>query len=111
VSPTSTTTYTLTAKNAAGQIQANATVTVGVLRILTFTSDPVTSLGAGNPVTLSWTTQGATSVYLTGNGMPSGPQSANGSFVVSPVTNSTYTLTAYGPGGQSVSAVISVFVR
>ena len=28
-----------------------------------------------------------------------------------PTTNETYTLTAYGPGGQNVSVSISVFVR
>ena len=42
-----------------------------------------------------------------------GPQNlpANGNFTVHPITNSTYTLTAYGPGGQTVSVTISVFVR
>jgi len=40
VSPTTTTTYTLTATNATGQIQANVTVTVGQVRILSFTADP-----------------------------------------------------------------------
>ncbi|MBS1859553.1 MAG: OmpA family protein [Acidobacteria bacterium] len=111
VSPTQTTTYTLTATNATGQIQANATVNVGQVRILSFTADPVTSTAAGNPVTLAWTTSNATSVVLIGSEL--GPQtlSVNGSFVVSPITNSTYTLTAYGPGGQTVSTTISVFVR
>jgi hypothetical protein len=111
VSPTSTTTYNLTARNSAGQIQASATVTVGSPRILSFTSDPVTSTAAGNPVTLIWTTQGATSVVMTGNFLPGGTLAVNGSVVVRPTTNSTYTLTAYGPGGQQVSAVLSVFVR
>ena len=36
---------------------------------------------------------------------------ANGSITVTPITNSVYTLTAYGPGGQTVSVSISVFVR
>jgi len=31
--------------------------------------------------------------------------------VVRPITNSIYTLTAYGPGGSTVSVTISVFVR
>jgi len=35
----------------------------------------------------------------------------NDSKTVNPITNSVYTLTAYGPGGQTVSATISVFVR
>ena len=111
VSPTQTTTYTLTATNASGQIQANATVNVGAVRITSFTSDPLTSLAAGAPVTLSWTTQNASSVVSVGNDL--GPQTLNpnGSLVVKPITNTTYTLTAYGPGGQTVSVTISVFVR
>jgi hypothetical protein len=111
VSPNQTTTYTLTATNASGQIQANATVNVGAVRITSFTSDPLTSLAAGAPVTLSWTTQNASSVVLIGNDL--GPQTLdpNGSLVVKPITNTTYTLTAYGPGGQTVSVTISVFVR
>jgi hypothetical protein len=111
VSPTTTTTYTLTAINATGQIQANVTVTVGQVRILSFTADPVTSTAAGNPVVLSWTTSNAASIVLVGAEL--GPQTLdpNGSLTVHPITNSTYTLTAYGPGGQTVSVTISVFVR
>jgi hypothetical protein len=111
VSPTSTTTYTLTARNAAGQIQANATVTVGLIKILTFTSDPLTSLAAGAPVVLSWTTLGAISVTITGNDVSTISQPPNGSMTIHPITNSTYTLTAFGPGGQQTVAVIAVFVR
>jgi hypothetical protein len=111
VSPTQTTTYTLTAVNASGQIQANATVTVGQVQILSFTANPPTSMAAGAPVTLSWTTTNATSVILTGADIPPQTLPVNGSLVVNPITNSTYTLTAYGPGGQTVSSTISVFVR
>jgi hypothetical protein len=111
VSPTATTTYTLTATNSSGQIQANATVNVGTVKITSFTANPVTSTAAGAPVTLSWSTENATSVVLIGSEI--GPQTlpANGTFVINPITNSTYTLTAYGNGGQTVSATISVFVR
>jgi len=111
VSPSATTTYTLTATNAAGQIQANATINVGAVQILSFTANPVTSTYAGQPVTLSWTTQNATSVILIGADVGPMTLSANGSTTVAPITNSTYTLTAYGPGGQTVSDTISVFVR
>jgi hypothetical protein len=111
VKPTQTTTYTLTATNGSGQIQANVTVNVGQVRITSFTSDPLTSLAAGAPVTLKWTTENASSVVIVGNEL--GPQTlpANGSLVVKPITNTTYTLTAYAPGGQTVSVTISVFVR
>ena len=111
VSPSQSTTYTVTARNAGGTITATATVQVGQVRILSFTSDPVYSIRAGDPVTIKWTTDGATSVTLTGNFVPAGNLDVNGSVVVNPTTNSTYTLTAYGPNGTSVSAVLYVFVR
>ena len=111
VSPTQTTTYTLTATNATGTIQANATVTVGLVQILSFTASPVTSTSAGNPVTLTWATNNATQVVLIGSELPQQTLPVNGSLIVAPITNSTYTLTAYGSGGQSVSVTISVFVR
>jgi hypothetical protein len=111
VSPTITTTYTLTATNAAGQIQGNVTVNVGLVQILSFTANPVTSTAAGNPVVLSWQTANATSVILIGADVPVTTVPVNGTFTVNPITNQTYTLTAYGPGGQTVSTTISVFVR
>ena len=110
VSPAQTTTYTLTAVNASGQIQANTTVTVGQVQILSFNANPATSI-FGEPVTLSWTTVNATSVILVGADIPPQTLPVNGSLVVHPITNSTYTLTAYGAGGQTVSVTISEFVR
>jgi len=113
VNPTATTTYTLTANNAAGtaSVTATAVLTVGQVRILSFTHTPEFSKSAGDPVVLSWTTSGATSVIITGNEFPGGTLPVNGSVTVRPNTNVDYTLTAYGPGGQSVSVVIHVFVR
>jgi hypothetical protein len=111
VSPSATTTYTLTATNATGQIQANATVNVGSVKITSFTANPVTSGAAGAPIVLSWTTENATSVVLIGSEIPAQTLPSSGSLTVNPITNSVYTLTAYGPGGQTVSGTISVFVR
>jgi hypothetical protein len=110
VTPAATTTYVLTATNAVGPIQAVVTVSVGAVQILTFSANPAYSPASGAPVVLSWTTQNATSVTITGTGVPAGAQSVNGSVTVNPTTNSDYTLTAYGPGGP-VSSVIHVFVR
>jgi len=81
------------------------------VRVISFTSDPVTSTAAGAPVTLSWQTQNATSVVIVSNELPPQTLAANGSIVVHPITNTNYTLTAYGPGGQTVSVTILVFVR
>jgi hypothetical protein len=110
VTPSATTTYVLTATNSVGPTQAVVTVSVGAVQILTFSASPAYSPASGAPVTLSWTTQNATSVILTGTGVPGGSQPVNGSATVNPTTNSDYTLTAYGPGGP-VSSVIHVFVR
>jgi hypothetical protein len=113
VTPSATTTYTLTANNGAGtaSVTATAALTVGGVRILRFTSSPEFSTSAGNPVVLTWETSGATSVIITGNEFPGGTLPVSGSVTVRPNTNVDYTLTAYGPGGQSVSVVIHVFVR
>jgi hypothetical protein len=114
VSPTQTTTYILSASSADGKtVTAPVTVTVGsggAVKITSFTSNPQTT-NSGDPSVLSWTTENATQVVLIGGEL--GPQTmpVNGSFTVHPTTNSTYTLTAYGPGGQTVSVTISVFVR
>jgi hypothetical protein len=111
VTPQSTTTYTLTATNSSGQIQANVTVTVGATQILSFTADPPFSLAAGTPVTLSWQTSNATSVVIVGQGVPPQTLPANGTLVVRPEVTTAFTLTAYGPSGQTVSVTISVVVR
>ena len=117
VSPTTTTTYTLTATGADGTTTVTAAVTVtvsaaapGAVQILTFSASPDSSPAAGAPVVLSWTTQNASYVVITGTGVPGGSLPANGSVTVNPTTNSNYTLTAYGASG-SVSSVIQVFVR
>jgi uncharacterized cupredoxin-like copper-binding protein len=113
VSPQTTTTYTLTATNATGQIQASVTVNVGSTQILQFSANPEFSSSQGAPVVLTWQTTNATSVSLVGGDMQSSPSNlpVNGSFTVNPNDNATYTLIAYGPGGATVSAVIAVYVR
>ena len=111
VSPSVTTTYTLTATNATGQIQANATLNVGAVRITSFTANPAFITSLGSPSVLSWTTQNATSVVLVGSQLPAQTLPVNGSLTVIPPSDTVYTLTAYGPGGQTVSSTISVFVR
>jgi hypothetical protein len=113
VSPQTTTTYTLSATNASGSIQASVTVNVGSTQILQFSASPEFSTAPGNPVVLTWQTSNATSVQLVGGDMQSSPPNlpVNGSFTVNPGDNATYTLIAYGPGGAAVTAVISVYVR
>ena len=106
VTPAATTTYTLTARNASGDVTAEATVTVfPATKIISFTANPATSPRPGAPVTLSWTTEGATEVFLDGVG----PVNLNGTQVVTPQSDTTYTIRAFGRRGQ-ISARIEVKV-
>jgi sugar lactone lactonase YvrE len=97
VSPTVTTTYTLTAYNPAGAtVTAQTTVTVVLApTIASFTATPPT-IGSGQSSTLSWVVIGATSLSLN-NGI--GPVSGS-SIVVSPSETTTYILTATNTQGS-----------
>jgi hypothetical protein len=108
VTPASTTTYTLTATNAAGSVPCSVTVTVMeqivAPRIVSFAANPMT-ITAGQSSTLSWNVENADSVEISGIGTVA----AQGSQAVSPGANSTYTLTARNRGGSSqATATITV---
>ena len=99
VSPTQTTTYTLTASNAQGQVTSVQTVTVGTggqngVQIVNFQGNPLT-INAGQSSTLTWTTTNADTVTI----------SPNGSTSVSPAQTTTYTLTASNKNGQASASV------
>jgi len=102
VTPTTTTTYTLTATNAAGPV--NCTVTVQVTerieapRIVGFAANPMT-ITAGQSTTLTWNVDGADTVEISGIGTVAN----QGTQSVSPTTNTVYTLTARNRGGTSQS--------
>ena len=104
--PSASTTYTLTASNAAGSVSAAATVYVSGQKptITAFTTSP-TTLTAGQTCTLSWAVNGATSLSLDqGIGAVSGT-----SLTVRPAATTTYALTATNPAG-SVTALTTVTV-
>lgn len=107
VSPTTTTTYVLTAKNDTSQESATATVTVmnPQVQILTCTATPM-NIMQGESATIIYATVNATSVTVN-NGV--GSVSPNGSFVVSPTATTTYTITASNTGGTT-SCNVSVQV-
>lgn len=100
VSPSQSTTYTLTAMGPGGQATAQVSVTVtqvGAPTINDFSAMPQ-QIASGAQATLSWNVTGATSVTID-NGV--GNQAATGSANVSPAQTTTYTLTAVGAGGQT----------
>jgi hypothetical protein len=108
VTPTETTTYTLTANNVRGPV--TCTVTVQVMerieapRIVTFAANPMT-ITAGQSSTLTWNVENADSVSINGIGTVA----SQGSQQVSPAANTTYTLTATNRGGTSqATATITV---
>ena len=103
VSPTATTTYMLTATNAAGSTTSTLTVTVTAEdkpTISSFTASP-TSITSGSSSTLSWATAGATSIAITPGTFTS--TSASGATSVSPTATTTYTLTATNAAGSATS--------
>lgn len=109
VSPTSTTTYTLTAVNTAGQVTNTTTLVVtggfDPPTINSFTATP-SSISAGNSSTLQWNVTNANTVTIDqsiGDVMPSGSRS------VQPVANTTYTLVATnGFGTRSATVTVTV---
>ncbi len=107
VQPATTTTYTLTATNDAGAITAVTTVTVFPKpKVLSFTANP-SRITIGQPVTFTWSTSDADSVFISGS---IGNRIPNGSLTnAGPQSTTTYTLTAIGKGGQA-SANVTVEV-
>ena len=102
VTPPQTTTYTLTATNKQGTVTATATVNVGPgARIISFTANPPVSPAPGQNVLLTCTTENATSVTIAG----AGPLAANGSVVVNPKVDTTYTCTAVGTRSQDTKTL------
>ncbi len=111
VSPTETTTYTITATNQYGSTSATAVVQVGgsggggLPRIIRFAASPM-DIMATQSTTLDWLVENATSVTIS----TLGTVDLEGNRAVSPNANTVYTLTATNAAGQ-VSSTIGINVR
>lgn len=107
VSPTATTTYTLTARNGAGTDQATLTVVVDTPgpRVIRFQANPASVL-RGQTSTLSWQVNDAESVQIVGVGTFQG---GTGTTTVQPNESTPYTLIATSRIGQT-TAVATVTV-
>ncbi len=109
VSPQTTTTYRLTARNGVSEENATATVVVQLpaTTIAGCTATP-TNINAGEAATINFSTTNATSVTVT----PTVPGVGNtGSFVVNPTATTSYTITAMGAGSQTVACTVTVSVN
>ena len=106
VNPTSTTTYTLTVTNAAGDTTTDTlTVTVGATPGITkFRANPA-AITAGQGTLLSFTFTG-TGVVTPGNI----PVTSGDQLAVTPASTTTYTLTATNAAGSTTTATATVTV-
>lgn len=111
VSPAADETYTLTARSPLGQ-EVTAQVTVSVnraARVLSFTATP-SSVDYGDSASLQWLVDRATGVELrSGATVLHTSTDLMGTFTVSPLVTTSYTLVAQGPDGDG-SAVATVTV-
>jgi hypothetical protein len=103
VTPAQTVTYTLTATNKQGSVTATVTVNVTQpAKIVSFTANPPVSPAPGSNVVLTCTATNATSVTIAG----AGPLAFNGTVVVNPQVDTTYTCTAVGVGSQDTRSLL-----
>jgi hypothetical protein len=106
VSPSETTTYTITATGLGGSTTASISVSVIQPPSVTFNATP-TNIASDESSTLSWTITDADSVTID-NGIGAVPLS--GSVTVSPSLHTTYTITAVGPGG-TITSTVTVLIK
>lgn len=108
VTPTETTTYRLTARNATSEAVETVTVNVErpLPRIISFQATPAT-INRGQGSTLAWQTADADTITIAGIGNVS----PSGTSPVSPTDTTTYTITATNAfGSTSATAVVQVGV-
>lgn len=102
VSPAVTTTYKLTAKNRTSEVSETVTVTVQRpdVRIVFFSATPA-NVTAGQSTTLTWQTENADTVEISGIGAVA----KSGNTVVMPTTQTTYVMTARNSFGSTTAQV------
>ena len=101
--PSTTGTFTLTASNDLGSVNASLDVTGPAPRIILFHVDP-DEFGPGDPISLEYVVEGADSVWLD----PGGPlESSSGTFeLVSPAAPTVYTLHASNQSGHNELSIV-----
>jgi|GEM_PF-3072145 len=105
ISPTQSTTYTLTATGTGGTTTRQVTVAVGSTPTVTLTATP-TTINVGGTSKLTWASTNAVTASID-HGIGTVP--ANGTINVSPSTTTTYIITVSGPSGQgSAQATVTV---
>ena len=108
VSPIETTTYTFTVRWANGNRQISRTVTVYVPPDITVSLDSNPIL-LGESTTLRWSTTGDASTMTITPGI--GATNLSGAQAVTPTQDTTYTLTATGPGGTDTQQITLTVIQ
>jgi hypothetical protein len=105
IAPTETTTYLITATNAFGQ-EATASVTIAVAPAIILSAYPEI-IQSGDSATLSWSVLNADtcSIQPAVNGITE-LDPVSGTIDVTPLENTTYEITATGPGGTTRASVM-----
>ncbi|HWV38597.1 MAG TPA: lamin tail domain-containing protein [Vulgatibacter sp.] len=105
------TSFTLTARNAAGFVSETADVrAVPMPEVISVSTWP-DYVGAGEEVELTWATADATNVVIEANGMPiAGPHPASGSAQILVDVSTTFEVKAYNDALDFDSAIASVSV-
>ncbi|ALV27610.1 MAG: hypothetical protein C0457_04545 [Polymorphum sp.] len=112
VTPTMTTTYTLTAFNDTQGTRTSLPLTIDVLPVRftqQLSASPSTGIHYGDPVSLSWATSSATACTISPpvNGSSTVPLSASG-LIINPAATVQYTVTAQGQNGPVQSSLTIV---
>ena len=104
MTPSSTTTYILTAEGPGGKVAKSVTIYVidpSAVPAATISVDPA-AIVSGKTATLKWEAIDADTVNID-NGI--GSVAPGGAIVISPASTTTYTLNASGPGGDTTASV------
>ena len=101
VTPSVTTTYTLSCSGPGGTATSSVTVVVQVPAPTVALSANPTSIQVGASSTLIWSSTNATSCTPLGPWSNEGAKLTNGSELVSPPQSATYLLSCTGPGGTA----------
>jgi YVTN family beta-propeller protein len=99
--PEHTCTVTIVATGPGGTASASVTITVYVPPTVTAAANP-SAIYPGQSTTLAWSSSDAEHVSID-NGI--GEVDLNGSLTVSPEQTTTYTVTAFGPGGTGTASM------
>jgi hypothetical protein len=114
VSPTAATNYTLTAKNDSGTVTQSVKVTVTdpAPVIASFAAIPNT-VNSGDTARIIWSVTGAATLNITADRGPNPGvvTGTSGSINVTPVTTTSYTMTATSPGGVVSHSLTQILVN